>query len=53
MEVKERIFEANGKLVIDRTKGDVRYGSGMFYDNVANDIISDSTELHIKIVGKK
>lgn len=53
MNVEGGIVKANGKLVIDRTKWNVRYGSGKFYDIVANDIISDSIEFHIKIVAKK
>jgi polyisoprenoid-binding protein YceI len=53
MNVEGGIVKANGKLVIDRTKWNVRYGSRKFYDIVANDIISDSIEFHIKIVAKK
>jgi polyisoprenoid-binding protein YceI len=50
VEVKDRIVKANGKLVIDRTKWDVRYNSGKFYDNLADRTISDSIEFNIKIV---
>lgn len=53
MEVKSGIVEANGKLVIDRTRWDVRYRSGKFYDNLADKTISDSIEFNIKIVAKK
>lgn len=53
MEVNDGIVKANGKLVIDRTKWDVRYNSGKFYDNLADKTISDSIEFHIKIVAKK
>ncbi|MEO6730229.1 MAG: YceI family protein [Ferruginibacter sp.] len=53
MEVQDGIVKANGKLVIDRTKWDVRYNSGKFYDNLADKTISDSIEFHIKIVAKK
>ncbi|MES2417068.1 MAG: YceI family protein [Bacteroidota bacterium] len=52
-EVKNGIFEANGKLVIDRTLWNVRYKSGKFYDLLANQTISDSLEFEIKIVAKK
>ena len=34
MEMKDGIVKANGKLVIDRTKWDVRYKSGKFFDNL-------------------
>jgi len=53
MEVKGGIVNANGKLTIDRAKWDVRYGSGKFFDNLANDAISDDIEFNIKIVAKK
>lgn len=52
MEVKDGIVKANGKLVIDRTKWDIRYNSGKFYDLLADKTISDSIEFHIKIVAK-
>ncbi|MDR7210297.1 YceI family protein [Flavobacterium piscis] len=53
MEVKEGIVKVKGKLVIDRTKWNVRYKSGKFYDLLADQTISDSIEFHIKIVAKK
>ena len=53
MEVQDGIVKANGKLVIDRTKWDVRYNSGKFYDNLKDQAISDSIEFRIKIVAKK
>lgn len=52
MEVKDGIVKMNGKLVIDRTKWDIRYMSGKFYDVLADQTISDSIEFHIKIVAK-
>jgi len=53
MEVKDGIVKADSKLVIDRTLWDVRYKSGKFYDNLANQAMSDSIEFHMKIVAKK
>ena len=53
MEVKDGIVKASGKLVIDRTKWDVRYKSGKFFDNLKDQAISDSIEFHIMIVAKK
>jgi len=53
MEMKDGIVKAIGKLVIDRTKWNVRYNSGKFYDNLADGIISDSIEFQIRIVAKK
>ena len=53
VEIKDGTVRADGKLVIDRTKWDVRYNSGKFYDNLADKTISDSIEFHVKIVAKK
>lgn len=52
-EVKGGFVNAFGKLIIDRTLWDVRYNSGKFYDNLADQTISDSVEFNIKIVAKK
>lgn len=53
LEVKGGIVQANTKLIIDRTKWGIRYNSGKFYDNLANQAISDSIEFNIKIIAKK
>lgn len=53
VDVKDGIVKANGKLVIDRTKWDVRYKSGKFFDNLKDQAISDSIEFDIMIVAKK
>lgn len=53
LEVKDKIVKANSSFVIDRTKWDVRYNSGKFYDNLADKTISDSIEFNISIVAKK
>lgn len=53
MEVKDGIIKADARLVIDRTLWDVRYKSGKFYANLADQAMSDSIEFHIKIVAKK
>jgi polyisoprenoid-binding protein YceI len=53
IEVKDGIVNANGKVIIDRTKWDVRYRSGSFYDNLADEAISDDIEFDLKIVAKK
>ncbi len=52
MKVENGIVEANAKLVIDRTKWDVRYKSGKFYSLLADQTIADSIEFYIKIVAK-
>lgn len=53
IEVKDGVVSANGKVTIDRAKWDVRYGSGKFFDNLADEAISDDIELDMKIVAKK
>ncbi|WP_114790377.1 YceI family protein [Niabella yanshanensis] len=52
VEVKDGIVKANSKLVIDRTRWNVLYKSGKFYDLLADQIMADSIEFHIKIVAK-
>ncbi len=52
LESKNGTIKANGKLTIDRTKWDVRYRSGKFFDNLADQTIADSIEFDIKIVAK-
>ncbi|HEU4470775.1 MAG TPA: YceI family protein [Flavisolibacter sp.] len=52
IEVKDGLVKAMGKLVIDRTRWGVRYGSGKFLDNLKNETISDSIEFNITIVAK-
>ena len=44
MEVKDGIVKANGKVIIDRTDWGIRYRSGKFYDNLADQAVSDDIE---------
>jgi len=53
VKVNGGIVKADAEFVIDRTKWDVRYRSGKFYDNLADQTISDDIEFQIKIVAKK
>jgi polyisoprenoid-binding protein YceI len=53
IEIKDGVVKADGKLVIDRTKWDVRYNSGKFFDNLKDQAIADDIEFNIKIVAKK
>jgi polyisoprenoid-binding protein YceI len=53
VEVKNGIANASGNVIIDRTKWGIRYKSGKFYDNLADETISDDIELHMKVVAKK
>ncbi len=60
MKIKERTNEvtfdlavkgntATTKLVIDRTKYDIKYGSGSFFDNLGDKAISDDFELNVSL----
>src|SRR5258706_3760045 len=53
IEVKGGVVSANGKVTIDLSQWDVRYGSGKFFVNLADEAISDSIEFDMKIVAKK
>ncbi|MEQ9303709.1 MAG: YceI family protein [Marinoscillum sp.] len=52
-----QLVEANGKvtgvasLIIDRSKFDVKYGSGSFFDDLGDKTIYDDFELTVNIVG--
>lgn len=50
---QDGILSASGKLTIDRTKWDIRYRSGKFFENLADETISDSIEFELRIVAKK
>lgn len=53
MIIQEGIVKANGKLIIDRTDWGIRYRSGKFYDDLADQAVSDDVELYINIIAKK
>ena len=53
VDVKGRTVTANGKVTIDRAKWDVRYKSGKFYDNLADEAISDDIEFDMMVVAKR
>ena len=50
---KDGVAKADGRVVIDRTKWNVLYKSGKFYNLLANQTMSDSIEFQIKIIAKK
>jgi polyisoprenoid-binding protein YceI len=51
--VKNGIVNASGKLNIDRTDWGIRYKSGKFLENLADETISDVIEFDINILAKK
>lgn len=42
-----------GKIIVDRTKYDIRYGSKSFFDSLGDKAIDDEFELNVKLVAKK
>jgi polyisoprenoid-binding protein YceI len=42
-----------GKIVVDRTKYDIKYGSKSFFDSIGDKAIDDNFELAVKLVAKK
>ncbi len=45
--------QATGKIVFDRTKYDIKYGSGKFFEGLGDKMINDDVELNITLVAKK
>jgi polyisoprenoid-binding protein YceI len=46
-------FVADGKFTFDRTKFDIIYGSGTFFDNLGDKAINNDVELSFSIVSNK
>lgn len=42
-----------GKIIVDRTKYDIRYGSKSFFDSLGDKAIDDNFEIGVKLVTKK
>jgi len=45
--------KATGKITIDRSEFNVRYGSGSFFDNLGDKTIYDEFDLNVSVVAKK
>jgi len=43
---------ANAKIVVDRTKFDIKFRSGNFFENLGDKAIEDNFELNVALVGK-
>lgn len=50
--VKSGLAEASGKIVLDRTKWDIRYGSGKFFQGLGDKLIYDEFEVNFAVKGK-
>lgn len=53
LEEKDGKISGTADLTIDRSKYDIRYGSGSFFDNLGDKTIYDNFTLTVKIVGDK
>lgn len=51
--VADNKVTGKAKIVIDRTKYDIKYGSGSFFDNLGDKAINNEFELNIDLVAKK
>jgi polyisoprenoid-binding protein YceI len=42
-----------GKIIVDRTKYDIKYGSKSFFDTIGDKAIDDNFEIGVKLVAAK
>lgn len=49
----ETAYEMTAKFVIDRTEWDVRFGSGKFFDDLGDNVISDEMQFEVKLLANK
>ncbi|HEY8402485.1 MAG TPA: YceI family protein [Cytophagaceae bacterium] len=45
--------KATANIVVDRTKYDIKYGSGSFFDNLGDKAINDEFEIKLELVATK
>lgn len=46
-------ISATSKIIVDRTKYDVKYGSGKFFDSLGDKMIYDDFEMNVNILATK
>lgn len=52
VEVKSDHVKAKGTVTVDRTKYDVKYGSGKFFQNLGDKVINDEFTIDLDVVSK-
>jgi len=52
MKMSDGLLTANGTAKIDRTKWNIRYGSGKFFDSLGDNMIYDEFEIRFELVAK-
>lgn len=53
IDIRGGIMTAKAEFTIDRSKWDVRYGSGSFFDNLGDNTIDDKIWFTLNLIGKK
>jgi polyisoprenoid-binding protein YceI len=48
-----KTVKANADITVDRTKYDIKYGSGTFFDNLGDKAIEDNFTLKVQLVASK
>ncbi len=52
LEIKNDILQIDATLSVDRTKWDIKYGSGSFFDGLGDKMIHDKFDLKFQLVSK-
>ncbi len=52
LEIKNDILQIDATLSVDRTKWDIKYGSGSFFDGLGDNMIHDKFDLKFQLVSK-
>ena len=52
LEIKNDILKIDATLSVDRTKWDIKYGSGSFFDGLGDKMIHDKFDLKFQLVSK-
>jgi polyisoprenoid-binding protein YceI len=53
IDMQEKMISSKGGLVFDRTKYDIKYGSGKFFQDLGDKMIYDDVQLDFTIVAKQ
>ncbi len=53
IQVTDKEVKAAAKIKVDRTKYDIKYGSGSFFDNLGDKAIDNDFELNVDLVANK
>ena len=51
IQIVNKQLSANAKIVVDRTKYDIKFRSGNFFENLGDKAIDDNFELNVELVG--